>query len=42
MISWAPSSKELLVGTNLGEVIMYDENGEILHQIRLQGLQRIV
>lgn len=21
---------------------MYDENGELLHQIRLQGLQRIV
>lgn len=42
MISWSPSSKELLIGSTLGEVFMYDENGDLLHQIRLQGLQRIV
>ena len=42
MISWSPSSKELLIGSNVGEVFMYDENGDILHQLRLQGLQRIV
>ena len=42
LVAWTPSSKELLVGTNRGEVFMYDEMGELLHQLRLQGLQRIV
>jgi len=42
MIAWSPSSKELLIGSNQGEVFMYDENGDLLHQLRLQGLQRVV
>lgn len=42
LICWSPSSKELLIGTRNGEVFMYDENGDLLHQVRMQGLQRIV
>lgn len=42
LICWSPSSKELLIGTVSGEVYMYDENGDLLHQIRMQGLQRVV
>ena len=42
LICWSPTSKELIVGTKSGEVFMYDENGDLLHQVRMQGLQRIV
>ena len=42
MVCWAPSSKQLLIGNSDGEVTVYDENGQLLHQIRMAGLQRVI